>query len=51
MPRLLLAGDKLAGTERAIEDFAEFARIRSGRLLRFAFWMTGSWRASFLTTM
>ena len=33
----------MAGTEQASEDFAEFVRIRSGRLLRFAFWMTGSW--------
>jgi RNA polymerase sigma-70 factor (sigma-E family) len=33
----------LAGTEQASGDFAEFVRIRSGRLLRFAFWMTGSW--------
>jgi RNA polymerase sigma-70 factor (sigma-E family) len=33
----------LAVTEQASKDFAEFVRIRSGRLLRFAFWMTGSW--------
>ena len=33
----------MASTEQASGDFAEFVRIRSGRLLRFAFWMTGSW--------
>ena len=33
----------MAVTEQASEDFAEFVRIRSGPLLRFAYWMTGSW--------
>ena len=41
-PRLIWAGEDTDVTDGP-GDFSEFVKLRSDRLLHFAFWMTGHW--------